>query len=99
MGPPLPLRRPILDQIGDGGLAAVDELLQFVADADGVVLPLQHRQYPEDRAVRGGVGAASGACRRAVACRPHTETCGVQVTANKHTSAQEKPRQWDHRRL
>ena len=28
-----------------------------------------------------------------------TETCGVQVTESKHTSAQEDPRQGHHRRL
>ena len=30
---------------------------------------------------------------------PRTETCGVLVTDGKHTSAQQKPRQWYHRRL
>ena len=30
---------------------------------------------------------------------PRTETCGVLVTDGKHTSAQQKPCQWYHRRL
>ena len=30
---------------------------------------------------------------------PRTETCGVLVTDGEHTSAQQKPRQWYHRRL
>ena len=30
---------------------------------------------------------------------PRTKTCGALVTDGKHTSAQQKPRQWYHRRL
>ena len=44
-------------------------------------------------------GVAKSSQTYATPPRPRTETCGVQVTEGKHTSAQQKPRQWYHRRL